>query len=270
MPAFDGDEQVALRKIVAGELADPRQVRPDFPAQLWKVLEQMLAAKPETRPRSAALARALDSAAGLTQAQGRALLNSAMRRLFPDELGAQATDIAELRRLSRPDAEATAQGHVVSRVTREPVRSRSSLIGWTAAFSVVAGGVALFAATRQPEAAQPPDPTSSVAEPSPKVELAVEVSPSGVPGLEISIGGVNVATQAPQRMVARGSQPLAVMVRAPGYQGVELNLVPDRDRSVGVALLPLPPAAAASAARSRPAARAPAAAPSGVIRRYPF
>src|SRR5688572_18017081 len=148
MPAFDGDEQVALRKIVAGELADPRHVRPDFPAPLWKVLEQMLAAKPETRPRSAPLARALDGAAGLTQAQGRALLGSAMRRLFPDELGAQSTDIAELRQLSRPDGEATVQGHVVSRVTREPVRSRSSMIGWTAALSLVAAGVALFAATR--------------------------------------------------------------------------------------------------------------------------
>jgi hypothetical protein len=270
VPAFGGDEQVALRKIVAGELADPRQVRADFPVQLWKVLEQMLCSKPEERPRSAQLARSLDSAAGLTQAQGRALLSSAMRRLFPDELGAESTDIAELRRLSRPEGEATAQGHVVSRVTRQPVRSRSSVVGWTAALSLVAGGVALFALTRQPAAVPSSGLSSGIAEPSPNVEVAVRVTPAGLPGLQISIGGVPVPAQTPLRVLPRGTQPLEVMVRAPGYQSVELNLLPDRDRSVGVTLVPAPAAASAAAPRGPAPARAPAAAPSGVIRRYPF
>jgi serine/threonine protein kinase len=112
MPAFGGDEQVALRKIIAGELADPREVRPDFPAPFWKVLQQALAVRPEARLGPASqLARALDGVAGLTSAQGRALLTSAMQRLFPDEMGAEASDIAELRRLSRPADEPTAQGH---------------------------------------------------------------------------------------------------------------------------------------------------------------
>src|SRR6478609_11794299 len=119
MPAFSGDEQIALRKIVSGQLADPREVRPDFPDSLWKVLQQALSPRPEDRPRPAMLSRALDASAGLNQAQGRALLSSMMRRLFPDELGAESTDIAELRRLSRNPDEPTSQGHVVSRVSHE-------------------------------------------------------------------------------------------------------------------------------------------------------
>ena len=112
VPAFGGDEQAALRKIVAGEIIDPHEIRPDFPVPLWKILQQSLAVAPEARPRPASqLARSLDAAAGLTQAQGRALLASAMRRLFPDELGAESSEIAELRRLSRPPEEPTAQRH---------------------------------------------------------------------------------------------------------------------------------------------------------------
>ncbi|HKY38229.1 MAG TPA: protein kinase [Polyangiaceae bacterium] len=270
MPAFGGDEQVALRKIVAGELTDPRQMRPDFPAQLWKVLQQMLASKPEARPRSSSqLARSLDGAAGLTPAQGRAMLSSAIRRLFPDELGAAAIDIAELRRMSRsPGAEATAQGHVVSRVTREPVRSRSSFLGWAAALSLVAGGVGLFASTRGPAA----EPSRAIAPPATKpaanVEVTLEVTPSTLPGLAISIAGSQVSAQNPQRLVPRGAQPVAVKVQAPGYRSVELNVVPDRDRSVSVALVPATPAASADTRRR--AVRTPAAVPSGVIRRYPF
>jgi hypothetical protein len=271
MPAFGGDEQVALRKIVAGELADPRQVRPDFPAQLWKVLEQMLANNPEARPRSSSqLARALDNAAGLSPAQGRALLSSAMRRLFPDELGAEATDIAELRRLSRSGAEATAQGHVVSRVTRAPVRSRVSWLGWGAALALAVAGVGLVASTRKP-ATERTAPLATVAtQAAASVEVAVEVTPSSLPGLAINIAGTAVSAQNPQRLVARGTQPLVVQVRAPGYRSVELNVVPDRNRSLSVALVPVAPAGSADTRRSPAAVRAPAAAPSGVIRRYPF
>jgi serine/threonine protein kinase len=276
MPAFGGDEQVALRKIVAGELSDPRQVRPDFPAQLWKVLEQMLASKPEARPPSGSqLARALDGAAGLSPAQGRALLSSAMRRLFPDELGAEATDIAELRRLSRSGTEATAQGHVVSRVTREPVRSSSlSWLGWGAALAAVVAGVGLVASARKPVVDQPRAPTTAATEPAASVEVAVEVTPPELPGLSISIAGNAVSPQDPQRSVARSAQPLVVEVRAPGYRSTKLSVVPDRNRSLSVALVPVaPPVAPPASADTRrgPAAvRAPAAAPSGVIRRYPF
>jgi len=275
IPAFGGDEQAALRKIVAGELADPRQVRPDFPAPFWKVLQQALALRPDDRLRPAAqLARALDDVAGLTPAQGRALLSSAMSRLFPDEMGAESSDIAELRRLSRAPEEPTVQGHVVSRVTHQRPRPRLSSAAWILGLLAVGGGaVALF---RQPEApAVVPAPRAAAApvEARASVEIGVQVSPLGVSGLEMSIGGVPVSVQAPHRVVPRASGALTVRVSAPGYRTVELPVTPDRDRTLMVTLAPTPPvvrAGDAEAAKPAPPAVAAPAGASGVIHRYPF
>jgi serine/threonine-protein kinase len=271
IPAFGGDEQVALRKIVAGELADPREVRPDFPAPFWKVLQQALASRPEQRLRPAAqLARALDGVAGLTPAQGRALLSSAMRRLFPDEMGAEASDIAELRRLSRSPEVATAQGHVVSRVTRDGSRSRLGSAAWILGVLGLGGAAALWLQGPAPAVVAPAAPVA--VPPKPSVEIGVQVGPAGIAGLEMSIGGVRVTGSAPRRVVPRGTESLLVMVTAPGYRSVELPVVPDRDRTLMVTLAAAPPALSASATESvkLPAPRAPAVAPSGVIRRYPF
>jgi hypothetical protein len=275
IPAFGGDEQVALRKIVSGELADPRQVRPDFPAPFWKVLQQAMALRPDDRLRPAAqLARALDGVAGLTPAQGRALLSSAMSRLFPDEMGAESSDIAELRRLSRTPEEPTGQGHVVSRVTHERPRPRLSSAAWILGLLAVGGGA--VALLRQPAASVVvPAPRAAAAPPEagPSVEIGVQVSPLGVSGLELSIGGVPVPAQAPHRLVPRASGPLAVRVSAPGYRSVELPVTPDRDRTLMVTLAPSPPLVGPSDAElakpTRATGAAPAA-PSGVIRRYPF
>jgi serine/threonine-protein kinase len=271
IPAFGGDEQVALRKIVAGELADPREVRPDFPAPFWNVLQQAMASRPEDRPRPAAqLARALDSVAGLTQAQGRALLSSAMRRLFPDEMGAEASDIAELRRLSRPGEELpTAQGHVVSRVTRQQPGPRASAAAWAAGLLLAGGGVVALAS--RPVAIPAPPPTPVAAAPLPStVDVAVQVSPAGVPGLSLAIGGVPVSATSPHREVALASAPVEVRVAAPGYKSVVLAVVPDRDRSLVVTLAPLPVPAPSVAPPKSAATRQPTPASSGVIRRYPF
>ena len=270
IPAFGGDEQVALRKIVAGELADPREIRPDFPAPFWKVLQQALAPRPDVRLRPAAqVARALDGIAGLSPAQGRALLSSVMRRLFPDEMGAEASDIAELRRLSRAPEEPTAQGHVVSRVTNERPRARLSSAAWVLGFLVVGGAVAVLA--RSPETPAPtPRAASAPVEARTSVEIGVQLSPPAPHGLSLSIGGVPVTALSPHRMVARAAAPLAVKVSAPGYRSVELAVTPDRDRTLMVTLVPSPPVVQAADTEPAKPARAPATAPSGVIRRYPF
>jgi eukaryotic-like serine/threonine-protein kinase len=277
VPAFDGDEQQALRKIVAGEVADPRDVRADFPAPFWKLLQQAMASRPEQRPHPAAqFAKALDGNAGLTQAQGRALLSSAMRRLFPDELGAEASEIAELRRLSRSPEEPTAQGgHTVSRVGHERPRPRASTVAWTLGL-VVAGGAVAVGLTRA-EAPAPAVVAASVPSASSIVDVAVQVSPADAPGLRISIGGELVPSASPHRALPRSSNAIWVEVSAPGYRSVMSQVVPDRERALVVSLLPLPlPAASASAitpaSATKPTAapRTPAAAPSGVIRRYPF
>jgi serine/threonine protein kinase len=270
VPAFSGDEQVALRKIIAGELGDPREVRPDFPAPFWKVLKQALEPRPEARLRPASqLARALDGVAGLTQAQGRALLTSAMQRLFPDEMGAEASDIAELRRLSRPAEEPTAQGHVVSRVTNDAPRARSHVFLWGAGLALLGGAAALLSTRAAPERTLTPAVSALPVEAPSTVQLGVQVSPANVSGLQVSIGGVAVPSDAAERVVPRGAGTLVVSVQAPGYRSVELPVVPDRDRSVGVALVPLP-TPAPSVVEKAPPTKGPRAAPSGVIRRYPF
>jgi len=280
VPAFGGDEQVALRKIVSGQLTDPREIRPDFPAALWKVLQQSLSPRPQDRPHpTAQLSRALDAAAGLTQAQGRALLSSAMRRLFPDEMGAEASDIAELRRLHRQPDERTSQAHVVSRVATAPSpRSRPPLssLGWLAGLLLIGGTVALSIG-RSPSpassAASLPPPASSPAAPSADVEIGVQLSPEGLTDSRITIGGVPVSEREPHRRVPRGDQPIWIEARAPGYRSVSLEVRPDRDRSLVLTLsaLPAPPSPSAAPARVKAAPpRAPAAAASGVIRRYPF
>jgi hypothetical protein len=78
---------------------------------------------------------------------------------------------------------------------------------------------------------------------------------------------VAVEADAPRRRVPRSSEPLVVAMSAPGYHSVRLEVLPDQDRSLVVALAPVPSAVAPS---SKSTPRAPAAHPSGVIRRYPF
>ncbi|MDF3067591.1 MAG: Tyrosine-protein kinase masK [Polyangiaceae bacterium] len=274
IPAFGGDEQAALRKIVAGELSDPRDVRPDFPAPFWKLLQQAMAVRQEDRPRPAAqLAKALDAAAGLTPAQGRALLSSAVRRLFPDELGAEASEIAELRRLSRGPEEPTAQGgHTVTRVRSDRPRPRAGTVAWTLGF-VLAGGAVAVALSRGEAPATAP--VVAAAPEATHVDVSVQATPADVPGLHLSIGGVTVPAEAPHRRVLRGTEAVSVEVSAPGYRSVASKVVPDRDRAMVVTLSALPPASSAPSgaavvppAAARPATPAPAR--SGVIHRYPF
>jgi serine/threonine-protein kinase len=274
LPAFGGDEQVALRKIVAGELADPTEIRPDFPPAFWSLLRRMLASEPGQRPRQ--LARELDAAAGLTQPQGRALLSSAMRRLFPDEMGAEASHIAELRRMTRPVDEPTSQGHVVSRVQAQRSSSRGGALAWVGLLAAAGAGAAVVARHGEPPRVAP---ASSPAAPAPAqltgpVEIGVQVAPAGINGLAIDIGGSAAPLDAPRRMLERSPEPTTVRVAAPGFRTVELSVVPDRDRSVMVTLVPsaVPAASVRSGTASqRPSpVRGPAPVPSGVIRRYPF
>jgi hypothetical protein len=276
VPAFSGDEQVALRKIVSGELTDPREARPDFPSALWKVLEQALAPRPSDRPHpTIKFARALDGVAGLTQAQGRALLSSAMRRLFPDEMGAEAGDIAELRRVNKLAEERTSQAHVVSRVRSEAAeraaKPRSALV-WGAGLLLIGGSVAISILRTQAPAGRSSPARSSATAPvvAPEVEIGVQLNPPGIVGLRLQIGGVGVPSGELHRRVPRGSQPLLVEASAPGYHDLALEVVPDRDRALWVTLSPLP-APSSAAPKPKPAPpRAPAPPASGVIRRYPF
>jgi hypothetical protein len=133
------------------------------------------------------------------------------------------------------------------------------------------GAVALL---RQPAASDgvpAPHAAAAPVEARTSVEIGVQVSPLGVSGLEMSIGGVSVPAQAPHRLVPRANGPLPVRVSAPGYRSVELPVTPDRDRTVMVTLAPSPPLVGLrDAEAAKPPRAAAPAAPSGVIRRYPF
>jgi hypothetical protein len=189
--------------------------------------------------------------------------------LFPDEMGAESSEIAELRRLSRAPEEPTVQGHVVSRVTHELPRRRSQVVGWAAGVGIALGAAALYA-NRQP--ARPREaPVAASASPAPLsafVTLGVQVSPGGVPGLSVTIAGA--PAPAGDLTVPRSSEPVQVRVQAPGYRLVELSVVPDRDQALVVTLTPNPVVLPAPSEKAATSARPPAAAPTGVIRRYPF
>jgi serine/threonine protein kinase len=270
VPAFEGDEQVALRKIITGELRDPRDVRPDFPPALWKVLKQALEPKPENRIQPAnQLARALDGVSGVTASQGRALLASAMSRLFPDEMGAEASEIAELRRLSRSAEEPSVQGQVVSQLGVRKRGGAASLLG-VAAVLAVGGtvGAALFSGSGRSTAGAAPT-ASAVVTPSSSVEIAVNVRPTQLAGVHVQIGESTVSGASPRLQLQRGASPVMVRVSAPGHGTAELSVLPDRDRSLLVTLVPQAPLSAKPPVVPAPSRR-PAPQPSGLIRRYPF
>jgi hypothetical protein len=136
--------------------------------------------------------------------------------------------------------------------------------------ALLGGGVALLASRAEPApVSHSSAPAPATVEPSANVEIGVEVTPAGVPGLSVTIGDEAAPAAAPERLVRRSNQPLLVKVSAPGFVAAELKVIPDRDRVLGVTLTPEARAAAASAKRA-PAAATPAPRPSGVIRRYPF
>jgi eukaryotic-like serine/threonine-protein kinase len=274
VPAFEGDEQAVVRRVLLGEVQDPRELRADFPAELWRIISGTLEADPKRRLGPAArVARELDALASMSSAQGRALLALTMDRLFQEDKAKDLADIAELRGLRRSPEDTTEH----SQIQRRTAPNRTSIKVALLAAIVLLASVAVFLLMRSPPPRVSAPQVASLrvppAAPSPpsSVDIAVVVTPLGVAGLDIDIGGVSVPSSDPHRLVTRGAQPLLVRVTAPGYRSVETNVVPERDRSLFLSLTQLPdatPVASAKAARIEHFKPAPEA--SGVIQRYPF
>jgi serine/threonine-protein kinase len=278
VPAYGGEEQAVLERIVLGKVLDPREIRADFPAPLWAIIEHMLAPKAEQRLTAAAAARALDEFSGLTAAQGRALLSLTLERVFHEDRAGEAQDLTELRRLGRTQDDRTEHGHVVSGGALRPSASglRFAMIAGVALLAVL--GVLTFeraSSTRATAArirAQPASSSPEV-EPIPSVDIAVQVAPAGIASVQIEIGGVSVPVDAAHRAVLRSSTPTAVHVSAPGYRPVLTDVIPERDHALTVTLSPAAQAQSAPALRPSPRKKArpeALAEPDGVIKRYPF
>ena len=109
---------------------------------------------------------------------------------------------------------------------------------------------------------------------SPFVDLAVVVQPPGIADLAIEIAGARVAATEPHRALPRSERASSVRVSAPGYTPVEVDVTPDRDRSIMLTLSPirsLPnPALVRPSGPPASAGPGPEAGPAGVIKRYPF
>jgi serine/threonine-protein kinase len=276
-PAFEGDEQAVVQRILLGEVQDPRQFRADFPPALWHVIQRMLAADARVRlGPAAAVGRELDAIAQLSFAQGRALLALTMERLFAAEKARDFDDLAELRSFRRSPEERTEHSHVVTRGGPTPKSNPIKVVG-LAGLALLAG-LTWFAVARKPAtapsvAAATPS-TLRRALPSPEqpgsVDIGVTVTPSGIAGASIEIGGVVVPAADAHRLVERSSLPLLVRVSAPGYQPLQATVAPERDRTLVLALNPVPPAAPSVSRPTRSDHSAPAGQLSGVIKRYPF
>ena len=277
-PAFEGDEQAVVRSILCGDVQDPRDFRSDFPAGLWHVIRDCLEPDPEARLGPAAkVARELDALAGLSFAQGRALLAITMDRLFDAEKAKAAADLAELRGLRREPDERTEHSHVLNGNAAAPRGKRFGAITLAGLLAAVAAA-GLLAVERRPTARDAIEPVvSAPRQTAPElfstklVDIAVAVTPPGIAEVAVDIAGVRLPRGEAHRSFARGTAPISVRVTAPGYQAAEVSVVPENDRSVVVTLNPLPtPLAAVPTKPARSDPQKASAANSGVIKRYPF
>jgi eukaryotic-like serine/threonine-protein kinase len=276
-PAFGDDEQTSVHRSLLGDVKDPRDLLADFPPLLWRVIQGMLEADPALRLGPAAtVARELDAIAGLTFAQGRALLAITMERLFSAEKAADLADAAELRGLLRSEAESTEHGHVLANAPTTKRRSSLKFVALGAAALLIP--VLFMRSGRAPVSlARPlqPVPAASVqllTEPPPRaVDIAVAASPSGVADVEVEIDRVVVKGGESHRLIPRSTTPVRVRVSAPGYRSAEVDVVPDRDQSLLLSLTravrPTPPV---SAKEPRIGSPSPPAESAGIIKNYPF
>ncbi|HYO95148.1 MAG TPA: serine/threonine-protein kinase [Polyangiaceae bacterium] len=164
LAAFSGaDETEMLERLVLGEFADPRRVRPDFPADLESVIRRALDGESTRRFASGAqMASELDALAGLTAGHARERIEATLRALFPQEINQELTHIAELRALKPrlPDEELTPLQHHLS--VRPGPRRRAGRWG-VALVLAAATAVLLLIANRVGERAADPQDAAQAA-----------------------------------------------------------------------------------------------------------
>lgn len=291
LAAFEGgDETSTLERLVSGDMAEPSQVRPDFPSELSAVLRRALDIDSARRYASgAAMAADLDAFAALDPREASRALSRILGELFDEERATEAAWASELRAARAPlrVEEQTPTHHQLSL----PPRPRESGRRWIAPAALLGAGAALIVPAvvnlvqSAAEEAGAPSALASAPQSAPKVPESVTVDVAVQPpsaSATIHVGDRTLSGRPARTVLPRGATPLVVRVEADGYDPFVLELVPDRDHFLVVPLVPRPPTPSAdsSPARraplrdpqktSRRAPSLPAPAESGVIRHNPF
>jgi hypothetical protein len=256
--AFEGADAVrTVERLVLGDVLDPVRLRPDFPAELARILSRTMNSARSLRYESGSLlATELDRQAGLTATEARARLSARMHALFSQEIASDAGIFAEIRALRPAPApdEATPLHHeVLARVPEPPPRPRFRKATLLAAAATIGVALWLF----RPVAAPPAPHTAAAPLATPATRL--EPAPRS--------GSSSTALAAQSADVARASPAPAGASGAP--------LLPPAPRSLGAArrrkatsgeLVPPTPTTTPEPPRATGAQRE----PSGVIRANPF
>ncbi len=233
------DEVQTLKAILDGRVPDPREFLPGFPVAVAETLMKGLAIQVDRRhDTAAAFAGELESfveSSGLGSPQTE--LSATMRNLFANERATKDGVVDRMRLLGVPDAEITREFQLVPPSTSAR-RWRSA---WGAAAAVVSlstlGGVLFLlpkAGLSAAGASVPVIPTASASASFVALEIVVEPAVEAM----FDVAGEVVLGESATIAWPMGSEPLDVGVRSVGYEAEHVTLIPDRDRTVTVALRP--------------------------------
>jgi serine/threonine-protein kinase len=274
---FDSDSYMdILFQQIQAEPPPPTSINPALPPGIDSIIAWLMAKDPDDRPLNLATAiKALERCAtdgGVPVASGPV---SAV--LTPMPLAASGRE----RKTARGGAATVA----ATPDSLLPLRRRGGLLFAALAVLALVGGATAFFALKSRSSSMPaavPDEPAPLAaaesEPEPEPETAEASEPEPIPepsaaeppfvtveivgapeGTEVSWGPDGLIGTAPGTVqLARGEAPLTLLLRAAGHRPTTIDVVPDRDRVLEVALAPVRAATAAKKRRRPPRKRAPA------------
>ena len=256
---FKGEDEIdTLRKVVAAEIPNPRDLLPNFSEELERILRRALEPDPEERYSDGeSLARDLDAMLkSLGGEDQKDHLTQVLAELFVDERATQERAITELReaavRSEEAGTTATDETQVASGLDAQaPQRRRLSpvmVVGGVVALGAVIG-IGGLAASGDPK----PEKAPAAMPPPVSEQVVIDVTLQPDVEAEIKISGALVTERPARAAVDRSNVPVDVLVTAEGFRPATLSVVPDRDRAVLVPLTKLEAEPAPSAASDEPA-----------------
>jgi serine/threonine-protein kinase len=292
-------ELETLKAITEQPVVPPTQVVRDYPIALERICLKALQRRREDRYATAAEMRRELLAFIHASAEGalpEEALGALMQRLFADRMADKREMLRRARSGSEVDHIPSAEVDesveipvVLDEATAQPTKSafsalpeappKRSAAKWASVGLLIAGAaggaVALGGLRGQPRTELPPSdaevatgPSSTpVASPSAASSAAVaEVAHEVVlhvvstpPGAEIVVAGALKAVAPDEIRVPRGTEPIVIEARLPGFETRTESVVPDVDRPIAITLVPRPAPRGApprSAPKSRPTATA--------------